>query len=145
MNIGIDIDDTITETFDYLMPYVAEFFETDIEYLKRNNISYSNLPDEWKKREIDFAKKYYDKVVIGIPTKPHVCEYISKIKMAANFAEVSTDFLIDITAIVSKSVLTSKFSFSSTAVCSPCSQRLLFNIRPVCSSIITTFPSKVDT
>lgn len=80
MNIGIDIDDTITDTFDYLMPYVAEFFETDIEYLKRNNISYSNLPDEWKKREIDFAKKYYDKVVIGIPTKQHVCEYISKIK-----------------------------------------------------------------
>lgn len=25
-NIGIDVDDTITNTFDYLMPYIADFF-----------------------------------------------------------------------------------------------------------------------
>ena len=57
MNIGIDIDDTITDTFDYLMPYIAEYFDVDIEYLKNNNISYSNLPEKWKKDEINFAKK----------------------------------------------------------------------------------------
>ena len=30
MNIGIDIDDTITETSEFLMPYVAEYFSIDI-------------------------------------------------------------------------------------------------------------------
>ena len=50
MKIGIDIDDTMADTFDYLMPYIAEFFDVDIKYLKDNNISYSNLPKEiWKK------------------------------------------------------------------------------------------------
>lgn len=80
MKIGIDIDDTMTETFDYLMPYIAEFFEVDIKYLKHNNISYSNLPREMKKRELEFAKKYYDKVIPNTPFKPKVAEYIDKIK-----------------------------------------------------------------
>ena len=80
MNIGIDIDDTITDTFDYLIPYVAEYFETDIEYLKNNNISYCNLPQEWKKRELDFAKKYYDNIVVDTPIKTNAREYIRKIK-----------------------------------------------------------------
>ena len=35
MNIGIDIDDTITDTFDYLMPFVAEFFGADLRELER--------------------------------------------------------------------------------------------------------------
>ena len=27
MNIAIDIDDTLTESFDYFLPYVAEYFD----------------------------------------------------------------------------------------------------------------------
>lgn len=80
MNIGIDIDDTIMDTFDYLMPYIAEYFKCNFNYLKSNNISYSNLPEEWKKKEIDFAKQYYDKVIIDTPAKSEVSEYIKKIK-----------------------------------------------------------------
>lgn len=80
MKIGIDIDDTMTNTFDYLIPYIAEFFEVDINYLKNNNISYSNLPEAMKKRELEFAKKYYDIVIPGTPFKPKVAEYIDKIK-----------------------------------------------------------------
>ncbi len=30
MRIGIDIDDTMADTFDYLMPYISEFFNIDI-------------------------------------------------------------------------------------------------------------------
>lgn len=52
MNIGIDIDDTITDTFDYLMPFIAEYFNADINYLKKNNISYCNLPEEWKRKKL---------------------------------------------------------------------------------------------
>lgn len=80
MKIGIDIDDTMTDTFDYLMPYIAEFFEVDINYLKDNNISYSNLPEKMKKRGLEFGKKYYDKVIPNTPFKPKVAEYIDKIK-----------------------------------------------------------------
>lgn len=80
MKIGIDIDDTMADTFDYLMPYIAEFFDVDIKYLKDNNISYSNLPKKMKERELEFAKKYYDKVIPNTPFKPKVAEYIDKIK-----------------------------------------------------------------
>ena len=27
MNIAIDIDDTLTQSFDYFLPFVAEYFE----------------------------------------------------------------------------------------------------------------------
>lgn len=80
MNIGIDIDDTIMETFDYLMPYVSEYFGVEMQYLKKNNISYSNLLEEWKTKEIDFCRKYYDKVVPNTPIKNDAKKYIKKIK-----------------------------------------------------------------
>lgn len=80
MKIGIDIDDTMADTFEYLMPYIAEFFNVDIKHLKDNNISYNNLPKEMKERELEFAKKYYDKIIPNTPFKPKVAEYIDKIK-----------------------------------------------------------------
>lgn len=80
MKIGIDIDDTMTNTFDYLIPYISEFFGIDIEYLKSHNISYSTFPKEMKKRELEFAKKYYDIVIPNTPFKNGVSDYIKKIK-----------------------------------------------------------------
>ena len=41
MNIAIDIDDTLTDTFDYYIPFVAEFFGADADELRRKNISYN--------------------------------------------------------------------------------------------------------
>lgn len=70
----------MADTFDYLMPYIAEFFDVNIKYLKDNNISYSNLPQEMKERELEFAKKYYDKIIPNTPFKPKVEKYIDKIK-----------------------------------------------------------------
>ena len=84
MKIGIDIDDTMTNTFDYLMPYISEFFEVDIDYLKENNISYSTFPEKMKKRELEFAKKYYDIVIPNTPFKTGVSENIKKIKSLGN-------------------------------------------------------------
>lgn len=80
MKIGIDIDDTMADTFDYMMPYIAEFFDVDIKYLKDKNISYSTLPEKMRERKLEFAKKYCDKVVPNTPFKPKVAEYIDKIK-----------------------------------------------------------------
>ena len=69
MNIAIDIDDTLTESFDYFLPYVAEYFDVDEETLRKQNISYSNLPKEWKKDEIGFCRAFYDRIVPGSPFK----------------------------------------------------------------------------
>lgn len=38
------------------------------------------MPEEWKRKEIDFAKQYYDKVIVNTPVKDRVSEYINKIK-----------------------------------------------------------------
>lgn len=76
VNIAIDIDDTLTDTFTYLMPFVAEFYEKDLEELKRNKISYSNIPKEWRTYEWDFEKSYYDKVVARTPFKKDAAKYV---------------------------------------------------------------------
>ena len=46
MNIAIDIDDTLTNTFSYLQPYTAEYCKKPLEELVSNNISYDNTPKE---------------------------------------------------------------------------------------------------
>ena len=48
MNIAVDIDDTLTNSFDYFMPFIAEYLGVELSELKRRNVSYSNLPEEWR-------------------------------------------------------------------------------------------------
>ena len=80
LNIGIDIDDTVTDTFEYLMPLVAEYFNLDLNYLEENNISYTSLPDDIKDREVEFGKVYYDEAILNVPIKDNVSKYIKMIK-----------------------------------------------------------------
>lgn len=80
MNIAIDIDDTLTESFDYFLPFVAEYFGVDAGVLRDKNISYSNLPEEWKKDEINFCKTYFDHVVADTPFKPDAAWGIAKLR-----------------------------------------------------------------
>ena len=76
MNIGIDIDDTITSTFEYMMPYVADFFGLDYAVLKKEQISYSNLPAMARERLLDFAKATFDSTAASTPAKEHAAEVI---------------------------------------------------------------------
>ncbi len=80
MNIAIDIDDTLTNSFDYFMPFVAEYFNVDINLLKSKNISYSNLPAQWKYKEIDFCKKYYDTYAPHTPFKLDATWGVNKLR-----------------------------------------------------------------
>lgn len=80
LTIGIDIDDTITDTFYHLMPAVAKFFNEDINYLKENKISYTTLTPKMKEQELEFAKANFDKLIPNTPVKPDAAEYIRKIK-----------------------------------------------------------------
>ena len=52
LTIAIDIDDTITNTFDFMIPYIAEFYSINLDYLKNNNISYTTLTKEMKEKEL---------------------------------------------------------------------------------------------
>ena len=80
MNIAIDIDDTLTNFFDYFLPFVAEYFGAKEDELNRKNISYSNLPEKWKKDEIGFCKTYYDHITADTPFKPDAAWSIRKLR-----------------------------------------------------------------
>jgi uncharacterized HAD superfamily protein len=80
MNIAIDIDDTLAESFDYFQPFVAEYFGVDTEEVRRRNISYGNLPPEWKSRGLDFFRTYYDRVVPDTPFKPDAAWGVAELK-----------------------------------------------------------------
>lgn len=77
MKIAIDIDDTLTNSFDYFIPFVAEFFGAAPEQLRRDNISYSTLPEEWRKREPEFCRAYYDRVVPDTPFRENAVRYVN--------------------------------------------------------------------
>ena len=99
MNIAIDIDDTLTESFDYFQPYVAEFFKADENELREKNISYINLPPEWKSAELDFCRAYYDRLAADTPFKPDAAWGINRLRelghkifiITARTAEFYTD------------------------------------------------------
>ena len=80
MRIGIDIDDTVTYSFEHLQPYVAEYYGITLEEAKERNISYSTLPAEWQKRETEFGRKTYDKVILYGKAKEGAADYIAKLK-----------------------------------------------------------------
>ena len=56
MNIGIDLDDTITNSFEDLMPYFSKYFNLDLNYCKENNYSYNNYPEDLKDRKKEFIE-----------------------------------------------------------------------------------------
>lgn len=84
MNIAIDIDDTLTDSFDYFQPYVAEYFASDTETLRQRDISYSNLPEEWKRDELGFCRRYFDRVVPDTPFKPDAAASVRKLRSAGH-------------------------------------------------------------
>lgn len=99
MKIAIDIDDTLTDSFSYFIPYVAEYFGADSDDLRRRNISYSTLPEEWKARENDFGKAYYDRVVPMTPFKEGAARTVAALRAAGHSVLVltarTTDFYTD--------------------------------------------------
>ena len=88
MNIGIDIDDTISETFETLLPYSQKY---TIEDLKRKskielrsdypNHFYIVYMNGWNEKEaVDFWKKYYAEILRNLNMKKFASEVINKLK-----------------------------------------------------------------
>ena len=79
MNIGIDIDDTITNTYETLIPMVAISYGINIDKFMKKLPSYKELvgtlPDFG-----NFAKKNYEKIAKMVPLRVGVVDVINKLK-----------------------------------------------------------------
>ena len=91
MNIGIDIDDTIANTYDVLFKYVQEYtihdIVTDREKANRDIIAqmyYTNFRNGDKKQDKEFFDKYYEKTVLKVKPKRNAVENIKKLKEEGN-------------------------------------------------------------
>lgn len=78
MRIGIDIDDTICSTFDFVLPYCCKYYGIDYNEAKEKGYSLEYLINNYG--YYDFAKKYYGKIIPYVPLKKDVVKYLNKIK-----------------------------------------------------------------
>ena len=83
MRIGIDIDDTITDTYNALLPY-AQKYTIDVlgrsgrvDTLNAPNHMYTRSIHKWTEEEDQkFLDLYYEKVVREASIKPLAKEYL---------------------------------------------------------------------
>mgnify|MGYP003304347713 CR=1 FL=1 len=77
MNIGIDIDDTISETFETLLPYSQKYTVEDLKRESKvelkadlSNHFYIVYMNGWNEQEaIEFWEKYYAEILRSLNIK----------------------------------------------------------------------------
>ncbi len=87
MNIGIDIDNTITNTLSILKKYCAIYNEKVVKRnLKMNEEGYAsfNLYDWTEEENKDFCNKYLEEVVLKAEVKENAKEVIERLKKEGN-------------------------------------------------------------
>lgn len=92
MNIGIDIDDTISETFETLLPYSQKYTIEDLKkesnLIMRDDFTnhfYIEYANNWSKDEAEaFWKKYYGEILKQLNIKKFASEVIKKLKEQGN-------------------------------------------------------------
>lgn len=87
MNIGIDIDDTISNTYEYLFPYAQKYtiedLNKEIKNINRNAIThmYVQTFHNWtEEQSTDFFNKYYEKIIKHVKPKLYSVDIINKLK-----------------------------------------------------------------
>lgn len=87
MNIGIDIDDTITDTYGCIFPYAQKFTTEElgknIEDVDRNfttHMYFSDFHNWTKDEEKSFLDKYYETIITKVQPKLFAVETINKLK-----------------------------------------------------------------
>lgn len=92
MNIGIDIDDTISETFEALLPYSQKYTIEDLKRKSNININgnytnhlYIENANGWNDTETkNFWKKYYGDILKEVNIKKFASEVINKLRKNGN-------------------------------------------------------------
>lgn len=93
MKIGIDIDNTITDTLPLLKKYCEEYNNNVVKRnLKINPYGFAtfNLFDWTIEEEMDFCNKYLEEVVLKAKIKPQAKEIIKKLKDEKNYIYIIT-------------------------------------------------------
>lgn len=88
MNIGIDIDDTISETFETLLPYAQKYTIEDLKKESKVRIDsncanhfYIVYMNDWNEKEaIVFWEKYYAEILRELNIKKFAAEVINNLR-----------------------------------------------------------------
>lgn len=78
MKIGIDIDDTICNTWEFVKPYYEKNFNLDKNITENN--SYFKALNCSLEEYYDFCKKNISKLTFNVPVKKDAVMYINKLK-----------------------------------------------------------------
>lgn len=88
MNIGIDIDDTISKTFEYSYPLSKEYTKKvlnrdglNIEEVSANSHQYLRVINKWNNEEADnFWAENYKAIIQNVELKDDVVDILKKLK-----------------------------------------------------------------
>lgn len=78
MKIGIDIDDTICDTFTYILPALVEHYNLDSKKLLNDRITNNYDASKFKNYNL-FATLYYPKIIPYVPLIKDAKKYINKL------------------------------------------------------------------
>lgn len=81
MRIGIDIDDTITDTWKYMIPIYSKVFSKEPTILEKSPPYYYSIADSNISVDEYFEKMrpYYIENIMNVPLKPHAKEVINEL------------------------------------------------------------------
>ena len=81
MTIGVDLDDTIINSFEDLMPFFAEYFSLDLNFWIENNYSYNNFPEELKDKKSDFIRYLQERKLLNkISIKENASQILKELR-----------------------------------------------------------------
>ena len=80
MRIGIDIDDTIINTWEYFMPMFSEKFNISIDEIKKLPPYYGAIKDLISINEFYNLMKEYEELIYNVSLKENVSKIITKLK-----------------------------------------------------------------
>ena len=83
MNIGIDIDDTITDSYQTLLPMIAVKYGISLEKLREQNLNYKAL-NSLLPNYRDFAIENLHILARMVPIKKDVVEVLAKLREEGN-------------------------------------------------------------
>ena len=76
MRIGIDIDDTLTNTYEYTIRVISKIYNLDYKKLLRKKLNYDELKINYPKV---FEKEIYEKEIKNVKLKENAKKVINKL------------------------------------------------------------------
>lgn len=85
MRLGIDVDDTITNTYECVIKEIAEYYKIDYNELLNKNLKYTSFfdNDEFPKYDYFVVDKFSD-ISPKVPIKTDALEFLSKLHDEGN-------------------------------------------------------------